>query len=27
LVIFRGKSKFIGDFDLINPNVFDYVYL
>lgn len=27
LVIFRGKSKFIGDFDLINPNVFDYIYL
>ena len=27
MVIFRGKSKFIGDFDLINPNVFDYVYL
>ena len=27
LVTFRGKSKFIGDFDLINSNVFDYVYL
>lgn len=27
LVIFRGKSKFIGDFDLIKPNVFDYIYL
>ncbi|MDU5806443.1 MAG: DUF368 domain-containing protein [Peptoniphilus harei] len=27
LVIFRGNSKFIGDFDLVNPNVFDYIYL
>lgn len=27
LVYFREKSKFIGDFDLINPNIFDYIYL
>lgn len=27
LVTFRGNSKFIGDFDLVNPNVFDYIYL
>lgn len=27
LVYFRGKSRLIGDFDLINPNIFDYIYL
>ena len=27
LVYFRGKSKLIGNFDLINPNIFEYFYL
>lgn len=27
LVYFRGKSKVIGNFDLINPNIFEYFYL
>ena len=27
LVYFREKSRLIGDFDLINPNIFDYIYL
>lgn len=27
LVYFKGKSKFIGNFDLINPNIFEYFYL
>ncbi|WP_062551807.1 DUF368 domain-containing protein [Peptoniphilus phoceensis] len=27
LVYFKEKSRLIGDFDLINPNMFDYIYL